>query len=172
MNDSGIRLTPIGVVRSSRNDLQDDDWDSVTSRIELTEKFPPEALDGIEEFSHAEILFVFNRVHDADVTYGARHPRGNTAWPRVGIFAQRASRRPNLLGATIVRIIARNGRTLHVSGLDAADGTPVVDIKPVMSEMLPRGEVRQPEWSKQLMARYWDGREGLERREGREGQER
>jgi tRNA (adenine37-N6)-methyltransferase len=154
-DERAILLTPIGYVRSSRRDLQDDDWDSVTSRIELTEAFEPEALDGIEQFSHAEILFVFDRAAEHEITRGARHPRGNAAWPRVGIFAQRASRRPNLLGATIVRIIARHGRTLEVEGLDAMDGTPVVDIKPVMSEFLPRGDVRQPPWAAELLRQYW-----------------
>jgi tRNA-Thr(GGU) m(6)t(6)A37 methyltransferase TsaA len=156
MSDNrSILLTPIGYVRSSRRDPQDDDWDSVKSRIELTEAFQTDALDGIEQFSHAEVLFVFDRADGNDVTRGARHPRGNPAWPRVGIFAQRASRRPNLLGATIVRIIARNGRTLEVQGLDALDGTPVVDIKPVMAEFLPRGDVRQPRWATELMRQYW-----------------
>ena len=150
-----IRVTPIGYVHSSRRDLEDDNWDSVKSRIELTDGFGPEAFDGIEEFSHAEIVFVFDRARESEITSGARHPRGNPAWPRVGIFAQRGSRRPNLLGATIVRIIARNGRTLEVEGLDAVDGTPVVDIKPVMSEFLPRGDVRQPRWSTELMRHYW-----------------
>jgi tRNA-Thr(GGU) m(6)t(6)A37 methyltransferase TsaA len=154
-DERAILLTPIGYVRSSRRHLEDDDWDSVTSRIELTEAFEPEALDGIEQFSHAEILFVFDRAAGNDITRGARHPRGNSEWPRVGIFAQRASRRPNLLGATIVRIIARHGRTLEVEGLDAVDGTPVVDIKPVMSEFLPRGDVRQPRWAAELMRQYW-----------------
>jgi tRNA-Thr(GGU) m(6)t(6)A37 methyltransferase TsaA len=155
MSEQAFVLTPIGYVHSSRTTLQDDEWDSVTSRIELTPDFEPEALDGIEDFSHAEILFVFNRAEEREIDRGARHPRGNMAWPRVGIFAQRGSRRPNLLGATIVRIVARLGRTLAVAGLDAADGTPVVDIKPVMSEYLPRGDVRQPEWSRELMRRYW-----------------
>lgn len=156
MSDNrSILLTPIGFVRSSRRDPQDDDWDSVKSRIELTEAFQADALDGIEQFSHAEVLFVFDRADGNDVTRGARHPRDNPAWPRVGIFAQRASRRPNLLGATIVRIIARNGRTLEVQGLDALDGTPVVDIKPVMAEFLPRGDVRQPRWATELMRQYW-----------------
>ena len=153
--DPAITLTPIGYVRSTRRDLRDDDWDSVKSRIELTEAFDPEALDGLEEFSHAEILFVFDRADEREITRGARHPRGNPAWPRVGIFAQRGSRRPNLLGATIVRLVSRSGRTLEVEGLDATDGTPVVDIKPVMAEFLPRGAVRQPRWSSELMRQYW-----------------
>ena len=153
--DPAITLTPIGYVRSTRGDLWDDDWDSVKSRIELTDAFDPEALDGLEEFSHAEILFVFDRADEREITRGARHPRGNPAWPRVGIFAQRGSRRPNLLGATIVRVVSRSGRTPEVEGLDATDGTPVVDIKPVMAEFLPRGAVRQPQWSSELMRQYW-----------------
>jgi len=154
-----IMLTPIGYVHSTRRDLRDDDWDSVTSRIELTAAFEPEALDGIEAFSHAEIIFVFDRADEREIARGARHPRNNAAWPRVGIFAQRGSRRPNLLGATIVRIVARGGRTLEVEGLDAVDGTPVVDIKPVMTEFLPRGEVRQPRWATELMRQYWRAHE-------------
>ena len=83
----------------------------------------------------------------AAIVTGARHPRGNTSWPRVGIFAQRGKARPNRLGATIVQIEGREGRTLRVRGLDAVDGTPVVDIKPVFTEFMPRGPVRQPAWS-------------------------
>jgi tRNA (adenine37-N6)-methyltransferase len=150
-----ITLTPIGVVHSQRTDTTDDDWDHVAARIELTPEFDAEALSGIEEFSHVEILFVFDRADEAAVERRSRHPRGNTAWPRVGIFAQRGSRRPNRLGATIVRVLSREGRVLHVSGLDAADGTPVIDIKPVMREFLPREPVRQPAWAGELMADYW-----------------
>ena len=148
-----IELDPIGVVRSTRAAPGDDDWDRFETTIELASEFPPEALDGIEEFSHLEILFVFDRV--TAVERGARHPRDNPAWPRVGIFAQRGSSRPNRLGATIVALERRAGRTLFVRGLDAFDGTPVLDIKPVMAEFLPRGPVRQPSWSVELMREYW-----------------
>lgn len=150
-----LTLTPIGFVHSTRRDLIDDDWDAVPVHVELAPDVPSEALDGIEEFSHAEILFVFDRVDEAKIERGARHPRGNTAWPRVGIFAQRAKDRPNRLGSTIVRIVRRDGRRLVVTGLDAVDGTPVVDVKPVMEEFLPRGALRQPAWSHELMRAYW-----------------
>jgi tRNA (Thr-GGU) A37 N-methylase len=76
-------------------------------------------------------------------------------WPEVGIFAQRGRTRPNRLGSTIVRVLGREGRKLYVSELDAIDGTPVVDIKPVMEEFLPRERVRQPAWSRELMRDYW-----------------
>lgn len=153
--DMSISLTPIGTVRSTRRGRTDDDWDREVVQIELVDALPAEALDGIEQFSHAEIVFYFDRLDPDSIEHGARHPRHNTAWPRVGIFAQRASARPNRLGATIVRIAGRSGRTLQVSGLDAIDGTPVLDIKPVMTEFLPRGEVRQPSWSHELMRDYW-----------------
>ena len=70
-----ITLEPIGFVRSSRSDLSDDDWGTVTARIELVESLPAESPDGIEAFSHAEVVYYFYRVPDG----GARHPRGNTA---------------------------------------------------------------------------------------------
>jgi tRNA (Thr-GGU) A37 N-methylase len=76
----------------------------------------------------------------------------------VGIFAQRAKGRPNRIGSTIVAIAGRRGRDLEVVGLDAVDGTPVVDIKPVMREFLPRTAVRQPRWATELMKHYWTGR--------------
>jgi tRNA-Thr(GGU) m(6)t(6)A37 methyltransferase TsaA len=150
-----ITLEPIGYVRSARRDLLDDDWDAVPATIELDAAFDPVALDGLEAFSHAEIVYHFDRVAPASVERGARHPRGNTHWPRVGIFAQRAKDRPNRLGVTIVAITGRQGRVLSVRGLDAVDGTPVLDIKPVMAEFLPRGDVRQPAWSHELMQAYW-----------------
>ncbi len=113
-----INLEPIGHVRSTRRELLDDDWDSVAAAIELTADFAPEALAGLEDFSHAEVIFHFDRVAETGIERGARHPRGNTQWPRVGIFAQRAKDRPNRLGSTIVEILERDGRVLTVRGLD------------------------------------------------------
>jgi len=133
----------------------DDEWGDVESVIELRGDLPADSLEGIEQFSHAEIVFVFDRIDETSVVSGTRHPRNNTAWPRVGIFAQRASRRPNRLGVTIVKVLGRDGARLRVQGLDAADGSPVVDIKPVMAEFLPREPVRQPSWSHELMRNYW-----------------
>src|SRR5215471_6942045 len=147
-----ISLTAIGTVRSSRTDTSDDRWDLVFARIELSPEMDPESLAGLEDFSHAEILFQFDRIAEDAVERRSRHPRGNPKWPKVGIFAQRASARPNRLGGTIVRVLGRSGRVLEVAGLDAADGTPVLDIKPVMREFLPREPVRQPDWAGDLMA--------------------
>jgi tRNA-Thr(GGU) m(6)t(6)A37 methyltransferase TsaA len=155
MSEDEVVLRPIGIVRSPRSDVSDDFWGDVTSIIELADHLPANCLDGLETFSHAEIIFLFDRVSPADVVSGARHPRNNPAWPLVGIFAQRAKARPNRLGTTIVRIVSRDGRQLRVSGLDAVDGTPVIDVKPVMAEFLPREPIVQPDWSRQLMTDYW-----------------
>lgn len=150
-----IEVIAVGVVHSPRAEVRDDDWGEVESRIVLAPHFEPDALDGIEDFSHAEILFHFDRVDPARIVSGARHPRNREDWPAVGIFAQRGKNRPNRLGSTVVRILRRDGNTLHVAGLDAVDGTPVLDIKPVMREFLPREDVRQPAWSRELMRQYW-----------------
>jgi tRNA-Thr(GGU) m(6)t(6)A37 methyltransferase TsaA len=148
-------VAPIGVVRSSRAEPTDDGWDAVESRIELAPEMKAECLDGIEGFSHAEVLYLFHLVDEGTVERGARHPRGNAAWPRVGILAQRGKDRPNRIGSTVVRILGREGRVLRVAGLDAVDGSPVLDIKPVFREFLPRGELRQPSWVRELTRDYW-----------------
>jgi tRNA (Thr-GGU) A37 N-methylase len=83
------------------------------------------------------------------------HPRNNGDWPKVGIFAQREKNRPNQIGTTICRIAKIEGRTLYVEGLDAVDGTPVLDIKLWVTEFGPRGSTFQPSWVTELMQSYW-----------------
>ncbi len=152
-----VTLLPIGVVRSPRDDVRDDDWGEVISTIELDpSRFAEAALLGLDAFSHAEVIFLMNRVEDAEVERGARHPRGREDWPVVGILAQRAKGRPNRLGASLCRVLAVEGLTVRVQGLDAIDGTPVLDVKPYMREFGPRGEVRQPAWATELMSRYYE----------------
>jgi tRNA-Thr(GGU) m(6)t(6)A37 methyltransferase TsaA len=152
----GFLLTPIGWVRSTRAAPTDDSWDAETSRIELdAARFGPEALAGLDAFSHVEVLFRFHAADPAREEHGARHPRGNPAWPRVGIFAQRGKDRPNRLGLTICRVLGVEGTTLRVAGLDAIDGTPVLDLKPWMQGFAPRGELREPPWADELMRGYW-----------------
>jgi tRNA-Thr(GGU) m(6)t(6)A37 methyltransferase TsaA len=152
---SALRFEPVATVVGGRTEPFDDDWDAVEAIIRLDERFDAEALDGLEEFSHLEVVYVFDRVDPADVETGARHPRGNEDWPRVGIFAQRAKDRPNRIGVSVCRLLRVEERDLHVAGLDAVDGTPVLDLKPVMTEFAPRGELRQPDWARELMAGYW-----------------
>lgn len=155
MTGPTFSMAPVAFVRGSRQRPTDDFWGGTACRLELADGIPSDSLDGIEEFSHAEIVFVFDRVEEAKIVSGARHPRNNPAWPCVGIFAQRGKNRPNRIGCTIVRVLAREERALVVGELDAVEGTPVLDIKPVMAEYLPRDPVRQPAWSHEVMADYW-----------------
>jgi tRNA-Thr(GGU) m(6)t(6)A37 methyltransferase TsaA len=152
-----IEMQPIGRVDARRQQATDDHWGGSEACIVLDERFPPESLDGLESFSHVEVLFFFDRVPPEKVVSAARRPRNNPDWPAVGIFAQRGKGRPNRIGSTICRVLRREGRKLHVAELDAIDGTPVLDLKPVLAELLPRGELRQPAWSSELMRAYWLG---------------
>lgn len=143
-----IVLRPVGHVRSERGQATDDGWDRIEARIELDPaQFTAESVAGLGEFSHVEVLYHFHKVPPAAVETGARHPRGNMDWPRVGIFAQRGKDRPNRIGATVCALLSVEGAVLHVRGLDAIDGSPVLDIKPVMRGFFPRGEIREPAWA-------------------------
>jgi tRNA (adenine37-N6)-methyltransferase len=154
-----IDIKPIGFVKAGRTLAEDDFWGGEDACISLAEPFTFEALQGLESFSHAEVLFLFHQVPDSKIVLGARHPRNNVKWPAVGIFAQRGKNRPNRIGSTICRIVRVEGTKLFVSELDAIDGTPVLDIKPVLIEFLPRQEIRQPGWSHELMRDYWQNKE-------------
>lgn len=152
---SSVHVIPVAHVRDGRTRPEDDNWGAERATIVLEDGFPPEALLGLDAFSHAEIIFQFHLVPDGKIETGARRPRGNPDWPLVGIFAQRGKNRPNRIGVTVCRIVSVSGREINVEGLDAIAGTPVLDIKPVMREFLPRGEIRQPDWSRELMKDYW-----------------
>src|SRR2546425_1222180 len=127
-------LTPIAYVENSRRTQEDDNWGEVISEITLADGMDSSCLKGIEEFSHLEIIFYFHQLEDSKIVFDLRHPRNNTSYPLTGIFAQRGRARPNKLGATIVPLIEKKERSIVVKGLDAINGTPVVDIKPVMKE--------------------------------------
>lgn len=149
-------LVPIGEVHSPITQPVDDVWGGVTSRIDLDpSRFMPECLQGLADFSHVEIVFHFHQVQESGIVTGSRHPRDRRDWPSVGIFAQRGKNRPNRIGVTICRLISVANSSIEVAGLDAIDGTPVLDIKPYMREFAPQGEVRQPAWAQELMAGYW-----------------
>lgn len=155
--DETITIRPIGMVQSPRHDTQDDHWGAITSHIELdAQQFSTEAVIGLSDFSHIEVIFFMHLVSGDEIETGARHPRGQTNWPRVGIFAQRAKMRPNRLGISRCRLLQVDGLTLTVQGLDASDGTPIIDIKPYMVEFGPIGAVVQPAWATELMTQYFD----------------
>ena len=151
-----MEMAPIGHVRGGRAEVEDDDWGAVVSTIELdTDVLDDTATLGLDGFSHVEVVFVFDRVDPSSVCTGARHPRGRTDWPLVGILAQRAKDRPNRIGLTVCEVRRVDGRTIEVAGLDAVDGTPVLDVKPHMAGFAARSPVREPAWATELMDGYW-----------------
>lgn len=150
-----FEVEPIGVVRSPRKDLTDDFWGKVDVEVVLGDHLPEAAFAGLGDFSHVEVIFLMHRVDPAKVEVGARHPRERADWPLVGIFAQRGKARPNRIGLTRGAIQRVEGRVLTVRGIDAIDGTPVLDIKPWMDEFGPIGATRQPAWATELMADYY-----------------
>lgn len=149
-------VTAIGHVRSPRIEPLDDDWGDIESIIQLDrDQFDSDVLAGLGDFSHIDVIYLFDQVDPAKVNLGARHPRNRTDWPLVGIFAQRAKARPNRLGVTTCELIDVTDLTITVKGLDAIDATPVLDIKPHVIEFQARTTVHQPDWITELMAEYW-----------------
>lgn len=150
-----ITLEPVAVVVGGRLAPDDDAWGAVEADIVLAPHLPDAALAGLDAFSHCLVVFQFHRLDPDKVATGARRPRGNPAWPEVGVFAQRGSPRPNRLGVTTCEIVAVDGRRLRVRGLDAIDGTPVLDVKPAMTGFEPRAPLREPAWAGEIMQDYW-----------------
>lgn len=152
-------MTAIGKVESPRVEPLDDDWGDVVSTIRLDPaQFGDEVFAGLSDFSHLDVVFVFDQVDEDAVVLSARHPRSREDWPLVGIFAQRAKGRPNRLGVTTCELVSVDGLSITVRGLDAIDGTPVLDIKPYVLEFAPRTAVSQPDWISELMQCYWKER--------------
>jgi len=142
---TGLRMqgepaTTIKEVRANEEKLSD---------IIINEEFA-ELLDGIDEYSHIEILYWAHGVPAEGRSLKKVHPMGNPDYPLVGVFATRSPARPNPILTTVVRLVGRKGRVLHVTGLDAIDGSPVLDIKPHVKEFYPEGEVRIPEWMERI----------------------
>lgn len=123
-----IRIDPVGVVRSTFGPDLGDKRNTVAELV-LDESYV-EGLDGIEGYSHIIVLFWMDKIVAEDRTVMRIHPRGMNDLPEVGVFATRGRVRPNPIGLTVVELLGRDGNTLKVRGLDAFDGSPILDIKP------------------------------------------
>lgn len=154
MTAEPFAVVPVAVVVNDRDDPgESDHWDNVMSTIVVDERFPADCFQGLEEFSHVEVVFVFDRATERP-DYAAQSPRGDSDLPPVGVFVDRGPRRPNRLGVSRCAIVSVDGRTLRVRGLDAVNGTPVIDLKAVMAAYTPT-LTREPAWVQQLMADYF-----------------
>jgi tRNA-Thr(GGU) m(6)t(6)A37 methyltransferase TsaA len=152
-----VAMQSIGTVTRGRKEKLDDYWGDSEATLELdAAQFSAAALQGLDSFSHLEIIFYFHQVATADILTGASHPRGNSAWPKCGIFAQRKKDRPNQIGVSVCELKKVDGLKIQVLGLDAIEGTPILDIKPVMTGFLPeKSKIREPAWAKELMCAYY-----------------
>ena len=123
-----IVLKPIGVVRTTA--IGDEVRDKTrTSQLVIRSELA-EALDGVDGFSHLFVLFLLHEVPESRRETLKVHPRGKKDMPLLGVFATRTMLRPNPVGLTLVELVKVEGNVLTVRGLDAFDGTPVLDIKP------------------------------------------
>lgn len=151
----GVILSPVARVLGGRSEMFEDNWYNTKAVIRLDDRLEASALQGLQEFSHQEIVFQFDRIDEADAQGRPRPPRKNPDGPLVGVFAHRGPYRPNRLGVSVCRLMAVDGRDLYVADLDALDGTPVLDIKPYLVEFAPADPVRQPAWASRLMREYY-----------------
>jgi tRNA-Thr(GGU) m(6)t(6)A37 methyltransferase TsaA len=149
-----MNLEPIGTVHAPVSAQVDEKWSDVVSEIHLEEPLA-RGLLGIEQFSHAVVIFLMHEATFSLATDLVRRPRGRADLPEVGIFAQRAKHRPNPIGLTAVRILGREGRVLHVRGLDAIDGTPVLDVKPYVPVFDRVEGAETPSWVGEIMKDYF-----------------
>ncbi len=144
-----IILTPIGTIHNEITGPKRSGWEDVTSRIVIDEAWS-EHLEGLEDFSHILVLFWMHRSPLSSRPPSRIHPRGRADLPLVGLFSTRAPHRPNSIGASVVRLIERHDNVLTVAGLDAFDGTPVIDIKPFMPATDNPSDIRTPDWVNKL----------------------
>ena len=142
---AGMNLRAIGIVRNEFKQPVRQDWGKVISDI-VVDSSLTEALDGLEDFSHIIVLYWMHRRATSGQPPTKVHPRGRQELPLVGLFATRSPDRPNPVGIATVRLLQRQGNTLKVEGLDAIDGTPVIDIKPHIPGYDSAADAKVPPW--------------------------
>ncbi len=153
MSSTEILLRPIGWVRSAISEPIDEGWGSVESEI-VVESELRNGLRGLDAFSHVLVVTFLHGASFEPARHLVRRPRGLAEMPEVGIFAQRAKDRPNPLGVTCVPLVAVREEGVRVRGLDAIDGTPVLDLKPYFHEFDAAADARSPAWVRALMQDY------------------
>ena len=148
-----IEIEAIGYVTNEVKDKKDVAWGKDTSSIVLNEEYIS-GLKGLEDFSHVIILYHLDKAKYEKDKHLQRRPQNREDMPLVGIFSQRGKDRPNRIGMTSVEIVSVSDDTLVVKGLDAVDGTPVLDIKPYYP-VYDKKDATVPEWVNRLMEHYF-----------------
>ena len=139
---------PIAMVKNDVKETGRRDWDKVVSQLIFRPDLE-DALEGVKEFSHLIVLFVFHLSPSGENAALKTHPQKRPDLPLVGVFATRSPVRPNPLGVAVVELKGQIKNVLMVTGLDALDGTPIVDIKPYLTgDSIDR--IRVPDWIHKL----------------------
>jgi tRNA (adenine37-N6)-methyltransferase len=144
-----MTLRAIGIIRNGYLEKPETPWEQIVSEIEVDEALE-EALDGIEGFSHIHVLFWLDRAEEERGAHLRLHPQRREDLPEVGLFATRAMFRPNPIGLTSVRLLSRKRNVLRVLGIDALDGTPLLDLKPYLTRGDLWPQATSPDWIKKL----------------------
>jgi len=149
-------MVPIGFVSNGIKAPVDEGWGRVCSTIKLnTSLYRSQALNGLSDFSHLEIVFVLHRASQFPESLGERYPRGRRDLPTIGVLSQRCKDRVNRIGVSTCKLLSIDGDVLKVEGLDAINGSPVLDIKPLMRAFLPKGVTGEPQWAGEIMKDYF-----------------
>jgi tRNA-Thr(GGU) m(6)t(6)A37 methyltransferase TsaA len=148
-----LLLEPVAEVRCPVHPVEKQ-WGDVLSELHFREELT-EGLRGIDEFSHLLVVFWMHEASYLPERDLVRRPGGRGDMPRLGIFAQRASSRPNGLGVSVVRLLSHEKAVLSVQGLDALDGSPVLDVKPYFAEFDRAEAASEPRWVSRLMRDYF-----------------
>ncbi len=143
-----VQIRPIGIVRNGVKTPRPDGWEAVRSDIIIRDDLV-EMLDGIDGYSHLIVLFAFDRVPASELR--ARLRIGHDARiPEQGVLATRSQLRPSATGISVVKLLRRRANILRVEGLDAIDGTPVLDVKPYFPNYDAVPDAAVPEWARAL----------------------
>ena len=140
-----MTLKAIGIVRNEIKKPSHQDCEKVVSDV-VVDNSLIEALDRLDEFSHIIVLYWMHRATATEPLPTKVHPMGKGELPLVGLFATRSPNRPNPVGKATVRLLQRRGNILQVEGLDAIDGTLVIDIKPYMPGYDSVTDAKTPQW--------------------------
>jgi tRNA-Thr(GGU) m(6)t(6)A37 methyltransferase TsaA len=140
-----MSLRAIGVVSNDIKEPVRHGWKEVVSEITINRELT-EALDGLEDFSHIIVLYWMHQLPPGRRLALKVHPMGNQELPLTGRFATRSPSRPNPVGQATVELLERRGNVLRVKGLDAINGTPVIDIKPYIPGYDSAPKAKAPKW--------------------------
>jgi tRNA-Thr(GGU) m(6)t(6)A37 methyltransferase TsaA len=138
MTETSYTIEPIGTIRSGLDDLADAPLQGDEGSYEAWLDLTPQIAQGLVGVAVGDELIILTWLHRAQRDVLQVHPRGNLSAPLTGVFATRSPDRPNPIGLHRVSVLQISGQSLKVAPIEAIDGTPIVDIKPVLTQVNER----------------------------------